>query len=217
MVPCRWLRLPGGPRRSRPGRSRRVATAWYFGGGGTLTPTSSPARRRRSTYVADPGNVPETYFDESTGGNIWSVDAEFAWVAEPPGTAAAFVSEPFAADTIVMGSGSADLWISSDAPDTDVEVTITEVRPDGTEVLVQSGWLRASHRALYVAASTDLHPVQTHFEADAAPLPSDEAVAIRVDIYPFAHPFRAGFRRTCDRRRPGWQPTDLAMGHRQRR
>jgi predicted acyl esterase len=91
-----------------------------------------------------------------------------------------------------MGSGSADLWIMADAPDTDVEVTLTEVRPDGTEVLVQSGWLRARHRALDEEASTALHPVQTHLEADAAPLPAGEFVPIRVDIYPFAHPFRAG-------------------------
>ena len=138
--------------------------------------------------------MPEGYFDEATGGNIWSVDAEFDWVAEPAGTASRFVSEPFAADTVVMGSGSADLWISADVPDTDVEVTLTEVRPDGGEVLIQSGWLRASQRALDKAASTDLHPVQTHLESDAAPLPAGEAVPIRVDIYPFAHPFRAGSR-----------------------
>ena len=28
-----------------------------------------------------------------------------------------------------MGSGSADLWISSDAADTDLEVTVIEVTP----------------------------------------------------------------------------------------
>jgi uncharacterized protein len=93
-----------------------------------------------------------------------------------------------------MGSGSADLWIAADAPDTDVEVTLTEVRPDGTEVLVQSGWLRASHRALDEAASDVLHPVHTHLEAEAAALPAGEVVPIRVDLYPFAHPFRAGSR-----------------------
>ncbi len=93
-----------------------------------------------------------------------------------------------------MGSGSADLWISSDASGTDLEVTVIEARADGTEVLVQSGWLRASHRALDQEASTELHPVQTHLETDAAPLPAGELVPVRVDIYPFAHPFREGSR-----------------------
>jgi hypothetical protein len=36
--------------------------------------------------------------------------------------------------------------------------------------------------------------VQTHLEADAAPLPAGELVPVRVDIFPFAHPFREGSR-----------------------
>jgi uncharacterized protein len=168
-----------------------VATTWYLGPDGTLGSDLS-IEPRTTSYVADPASVPEGYFDEAAGGNIWSVDAEFAWVAEPVETAASFLSEPFTRDTIVMGSGSADLWVMADATDTDVEVTLTEVRPDGTEVLVQSGWLRASHRAIDEAASTALHPVHTHLESEAAPLPAGELVPIRVDIYPFAHPFRSG-------------------------
>ena len=167
-------------------------TAWYLGDG-VLTPEPG-AVGGTVAYRADPENVPEQYFDEADGGNIWSVDAEFNWVAEPEGTAASFVSDPFVEDALVMGSGSADLWISADVPDTDLEVTVIEVRADGSEVLVQSGWLRASHRALDDAASTELHPVQTHLEADAAPLPAGELVPVRVDIFPFAHPFRAGSR-----------------------
>jgi predicted acyl esterase len=171
-----------------------TTSAWYFGPDGALTADPPMASAATTSYVADPANVPEGYFDEAAGGNIWSVDAQFDWIAEPPGTAARFVSEPFAADTIVMGSGSADLWLSTDAADTDVEVTLTEVRPDGTEMLIQSGWLRASHRALDEATSTDLHPVHTHLESDAAPIPAGEPVLLRVDVYPFAHPFRAGSR-----------------------
>ncbi|MEQ1703038.1 MAG: CocE/NonD family hydrolase C-terminal non-catalytic domain-containing protein, partial [Ilumatobacteraceae bacterium] len=90
------------------------------------------------------------------------------------------------------GAGSVDLWVQADAADTDLEVTITEVRPDGTEIYVQSGWLRASHRTLDEAASTELHPVHTHTKDDVADLPPGEFVPVRVDLFPFAHPFRAG-------------------------
>jgi predicted acyl esterase len=169
-----------------------TTAAWYLGTGGALTVEPAGAGGGETSYVADPENVPETYFDVANGGNIWSVEAEFNWVAEPDGTSASWVSGPFTEETIVMGSGSADLWISTDAGDTDIEVTVSEVRSDGTEVLVQSGWLRASHRALDAEASTELHPVHTHLEADAEPLPAGEFVPIRVDIYPFAHPFREG-------------------------
>jgi predicted acyl esterase len=193
-----------------------VATAWYLGSDGTLGNDLS-IEPRTTAYVADPANVPEGYYDEAAGGNIWSVDAEFAWVAEPVETAASFLSEPFTRDTIVMGSGSADLWIMADAPDTDVEVTLTEVRPDGTEVLVQSGWLRASHRTLDSAASTVLHPVQTHLEADAEPLADGEFVPVRVDIYPFAHPFRVGSQLRVTIDAPGgnrqiWQWDTISTG-----
>ena len=54
--------------------------------------------------------------------------------------------------------------------------------------------LRASQRALDEAASTELHPVHTHTKDDAADLLPGEFVEARVDLFPFAHPFRAGSR-----------------------
>jgi predicted acyl esterase len=73
-------------------------------------------------------------------------------------------------------------------------VTISEVRPDGKETYVQSGWLRASQRALDTTTSTHLLPVQTHARADVEPLPTGDAALVRVPLYPFAHAFRAGSR-----------------------
>ncbi len=73
-----------------------------------------------------------------------------------------YVSDPLAETTVTIGSGSVDLWLDSTATDTDLQATLSEVRPDGQEVLVQSGWLLASRRALNEATSTELHPIQTH-------------------------------------------------------
>ncbi|MET1002648.1 MAG: CocE/NonD family hydrolase C-terminal non-catalytic domain-containing protein, partial [Acidimicrobiia bacterium] len=89
--------------------------------------------------------------------------------------------------------GSIDLWVQADTDDVDLEVTLSEVRPDGNEVYVQSGWLRASQRALHEDA-TELRPLHTHTEADAQPLASGEWNEARVELFPFAHPFRAGSR-----------------------
>ncbi|MAT07189.1 MAG: esterase, partial [Acidimicrobiaceae bacterium] len=102
--------------------------------------------------------------------------------------------EPLPDGLAVVGSGSVDLFLQSNLGDTDVEVTVTEVRPDGQEMYVQSGWLRASHRALDEAESTELRPVATHLEADAEPLPEGEFELVRVEILPFAHVFREGSR-----------------------
>ena len=104
------------------------------------------------------------------------------------------MSEPLAADTVMVGTGSVDLWLRSTAPDVDLEVTISEVRPDGKETYVQSGWLRASYRALDAEKSTELQPVPTYTKDDAAALPASEFSLVRVPLFPFGHAFRAGSR-----------------------
>ena len=117
------------------------------------------------------------------------------WDQRPPsGTYAAFTTAPLAADQVLLGSASLDLWLSSTAPDTDVEVTLSEVRPDGQEMFVQQGWLRASHRREDTALSTTLRPYQTHLLGDSAPLVPGQPTLMRVEIFPFGHVFRAGSR-----------------------
>ena len=62
-------------------------------------------------------------------------------VARCRGTRSATSTPPLAADPVLLGLGSADLWLRSSEADTDLQVTLTEVRPDGLETYVQSGWL----------------------------------------------------------------------------
>ena len=119
----------------------------------------------------------------------------YLWDVPPPsGTAAAFTTDPFDEDVTLLGSASLDLWLSAASTDVDLQVTLTEVRPDGQEQFVQQGWLRASHRALDDAASTELLPIQSHAEADAAPLAPGEPVLARVEVFPFGQLLRAGSR-----------------------
>jgi len=168
------------------------ARSWYLGPE-SLAPEAPTDVAGTSSYEADPTALPDMFHDEATG-SAWAYDVTWDWRQPPAGTAASFVSAPFDAETVFVGPGSADLWIRATAPDTDLEVTVSEIRPDGLEVYIQSGWLRASHRALDTALSTELRPVPTHLEADAAPLPADEWTPVRVEIFPFAHAFRPGSR-----------------------
>lgn len=164
-------------------------------GDGSLTTAPGEVTVGDDSYSADPTALPATFYDgtDQGGGNgVWRADVKYDWQSLPDGTGLGYITPPLDADTVVAGSGSVDLWIQSDAADTDLEVTITEVRPDGTEIYVQSGWLRASQRALDESASTTLHAVHTHTKDDAADLPAGEFVEARVDLFPFAHPFRAG-------------------------
>jgi len=118
----------------------------------------------------------------------------YQWAPTAPGKAAVFVSDILLQDMVFIGSGSVDLFIQSTEEDADIEVLISEVRADGFETYVQAGWLRATHRALDQSQATELRPVKTHLEADAAPLAAGEFVQARVEIHPFAHIFRAGSR-----------------------
>jgi hypothetical protein len=119
----------------------------------------------------------------------------YMWDVGPaPGTFAAYTTEPFAADQTFLGSASLDLWLASAARDTDVQVTLTEVRPDGQELYIQKGWLKASQRALDPARSTALRPFQTHQQADIADLPPGQPALLRVELFPFGHVVRAGSR-----------------------
>ena len=118
----------------------------------------------------------------------------YQWAQEAPGKAAVFVSDVLLQDMVFVGSASADLFIASTAEDADLEVLLSEVRADGYETYVQAGWLRASQRALDENRSTELRPVKTHLEMDAAPLPGGQFTLARVEILPLAHIFRAGSR-----------------------
>ena len=166
---------------------------WYFGADGVLLPappsgptraspptrpTPRPGRWRRSSPAATRGISCRT----STGSR------------SPDGSAAAWATPPLDAPVTILGSGSVDLWLRSSAEDTDLQVTLSEIRPDGLETYVQSGWLRASHRALDEKASSELDPRPTHLEADAAPLPAGPSASCASAIFPVAHVFRAGSR-----------------------
>jgi putative CocE/NonD family hydrolase len=162
-------------------------------------PGTQPTELRLSTrsgkaaYTYDPDAVPDTFYSGSLA-DIWKANVRWDWKPAPRGAVVAFEGPNLSADQVMVGPASADLWITSTTPDTDLEVTITEVRPDGNEVYVQSGWLRASQRALDPAGSTALRPLLTQTEADAAPLVVGEPTAVRVEILPFAHVFRKGSR-----------------------
>jgi predicted acyl esterase len=190
------------------------ATNWFLGDGGTLS--ADAGMPGESSYTADPKALPATYWAGDSSA-IWRADAVYDWRPLADGTGVGFTSEPLSADTMMVGPGSVDLWITSSAGDTDIEVTISEVRADGTEVYVQSGWLRASRRTLDSARSSDLRPVHTHLEADAAELPAGVATLARIELFPFAHPFRAGsrIRLTVDapgNNRPVWEFDTIAAG-----
>lgn len=111
-----------------------------------------------------------------------------------------FTTAALPQDLSFYGEGSADLWLSATDPDTDVQVTLSEVRPDGMEMFVQRGWLRASRRQLDETRSTLLRPWGDFTENAARPLVPNQPTLLRLEIQKFAHVFRqgSGIRLTID-------------------
>ena len=135
-------------------------------------------------------------------GGGWMMPGQNTWLPQSQDHVT-FTSEPLSADTVIAGSGSADLWIAADADDVDLEVLLSESRPDGQEQLVQSGWLRASHRALDDDATTTLRPRHLHTSAAQEPLTPGAATHMRVEFFPVSHAFREGSRIRVSIQGPG--------------
>lgn len=169
-------------------------TAWYFHPDGKLdtdaTSISDDSARGQDSYVATPDARPRTNF--SGGSGLWKALPNYNWTPLVDGTSLAYLSAPLPAPVSMVGTGSVDLWLRSSAPDTDLQVTLTEVRADGMERFVQSGWMRAKNRALDAGTSTPLLPRHTGYATDQESLPAGEFSEVRVELFPFAHTFRAG-------------------------
>ena len=168
-------------------------TAFHLGPGGTLS-ADSAASGGEVSYVADPRARPRQTLPGDGATDAWKAQPPYDWAPVADGKGVGFVTAALASDVVIAGPSSLDLQLKSSAKDTDLQVTLSEVRPDGNETYVQNGWLRASHRKLDSARSTALDPVPTHLRGDAAPLPAGTFSLVRVPIFPVAHAFRAGSR-----------------------
>jgi predicted acyl esterase len=173
--------------------------SWGLGTKGTLGASVATGADR---FAADPTKLPSTFYTGS-GNGVWRADVKYDWQPIPAAFGVGYSSAPLPAATVVAGSGSVDLWVKSSTPDVDLQATISEVRPDGKEIYVQSGWLRASQRALDTAHSTELRPAHTNAKADAADLPAGQWTAVRIELFPFAHVFHAGSKLRLTINAPG--------------
>ncbi|MGA2015988.1 MAG: CocE/NonD family hydrolase [Opitutaceae bacterium] len=90
-----------------------------------------------------------------------------------------FTSEPLAAPTEVTGRLAADLWVTSDAPDTDFIVRLCIVGADGKSYNLAEGAIRARYRQ---------SPSEEHF------LEAGNAYELKVDLWSTSIVFNKGNR-----------------------
>jgi predicted acyl esterase len=172
------------------------ARSWYLGAGGALA-ASAPAKAGADGFTWNRTARPPTSFTGNTGsgpGGLWTASPRYRWLQGPAGTALSYVTPPLAANTAVVGAGALQAWIRSSASTVGLQVTISEVRPDGKETFVQNGWLRTDGRKLDARRSTLLAPVPSLRRADAAPLPKGRFAEVVVPLYYEGHVYRTGSR-----------------------
>jgi predicted acyl esterase len=172
------------------------ARSWYLGGGGALR-AKSAARAGADSFGWDAGARPLTNFTGDTAGGsggLWTATPPYKWTQNAAGTAASYVSAPLASNAVVVGAGAVDAWVRSSKPNVDLQVTLSEVRPDGKETFVQGGWLRANERKLDAAKSKPLEPVLSLRARDVKPLPRRRFVKVVIPMYYEGHAYRAGSR-----------------------
>jgi predicted acyl esterase len=173
-----------------------TARSWYFAADGALA-DHAPARARVSSFTWNPKSRPPTNFTGDTAagqGGLWTAAPDYMWLENPAGSSVSYVSSPLGANTTVIGAGAVKAWIRSSKPSVDLQATITEVRPDGKESFVQSGWLRADERKLDAKRSTPLERVLSLRARDVGPLPRGRFVAVTIPLYYQGHVYRAGSR-----------------------
>jgi len=185
-----------------------VPTTWYLRGGHALRAQAPGGASASDSYRPDPTVRPRT---DNPSNNIWGATPNYNWQPVADGSSLSYETTPLPRTLTMAGTGNVDLWISSSAVDSDVQVTLTEVRADGTERYVQNGWLRLSHRKLDPTRSTLLNPFHSDEAADMQPLTPGALTEAQIPLFPFAHQFRAGSRIRVTIEAPGGDRPEWAF------
>ncbi|MEP7380940.1 MAG: CocE/NonD family hydrolase [Gemmatimonadota bacterium] len=131
---------------------RTILTKWYLASGGkantsagdgvldTIPPTGAPV----DTFTYDPAN-PTPFLIDSRELET-SLNEDYTALNATRTDAVVFTSAPLAKAIEITGQMSAALWAATDATDTDWNVMLLDVFPDGRAERVQDGVARARFR-----------------------------------------------------------------------
>jgi putative CocE/NonD family hydrolase len=156
----------------------------YFSGDGLTfgTPTAGTASwingSRRQSYAHLAGS--------DTGGEVTS----------PTGPDELELSMRFDEPTAIAGPITANLFVASSAPDTELFVQLIDRAPDGSMLYLNRGMLRASHRQIdasqsqFTADGRIYRPWRPHTER--ALVTPGEVVDYLIDVFPVGHVFLPG-------------------------
>ena len=132
--------------------ARAVPTKWYFVSGGAantsagdgVLDTVAASRAAADTFTYDPAH-PTPFLIDSRELET-SLNEDYTALNASRHDALVFTSKPLTKPIEVTGQMSATLWAATDARDTDWNVMLFDVFPDGHAERVQDGLMRARFR-----------------------------------------------------------------------
>jgi len=132
--------------------ARTVYTRYYLHSGGAANTargdgtlnTVPPGEEPADTFTYDPGD-PTPYLIDARELEL-GLNEDYSAVHAGRRDVLAFTTAPLAQPVEITGPMTATIWAASDARDTDWNVMILEVRPDGTAWRMQDGIMRARFR-----------------------------------------------------------------------
>ncbi|HBK78551.1 MAG TPA: peptidase S15 [Nitrospinae bacterium] len=151
------------------------------------------ARTQWTKFYLDPANNSLTASPPPTAGSVTYTGF---------GEGVTFLTGPLDADTEITGPSAAKLFVSSETEDADLFLVLRIFTGDMKEVVFQGaldphtpiaqGWLRASHRKLDPALTTEIRPYHTHDEERK--LTPGEVVECDVEVWDTCIVVPAGHR-----------------------
>jgi putative CocE/NonD family hydrolase len=125
-----------------------------------------------------------------------------------------YLSEPLTAPLDVVGPGALVLHAAIDSDDTNWMASVLDVRPDGREVELTRGFLKASHREVDESESEPWRPFHPHTARE--PVEPGRVYEYRIELSPLANVFAAGHRIKLSIScldHAMWPPRDLELGN----
>lgn len=176
--------------------------SWWFGPMGSLADERT-AEQSTDSYRDDPDAGGICYAMTEVFDDFIKPTVPIEWTHFDDDRCLAYETQPLTEAMTIMGQGHVDLWLRPGTPDTAVQATLTEIRPDGMEVRLQCGWHRPVHRREDPGRSDHVRVDYTFSPEDRQPLAVGEWVRFRIPIMPVAHLVRRGSRLRCTISTPG--------------
>jgi predicted acyl esterase len=135
-------------------------------------------------------------------------------ITSPTGPDEVELATRFDEPTAIAGPITANLFVDSSAPDTELFVQLIDRAPDGTLLYLNRGMLRASHRQIdpsqsqYTADGWIYRPYRPHTERSLV-VPG-ETVDYLIDVFPVGHVFLPGHELVVKLHAPPLDDNDYA-------